>query len=97
MTIKDNPLLVPDFNRADFGKLRKDLAQIDWNKELAELDACEAWDMFKARLDEAQKRNIPFRHKRSSKKDRPPWLTPEVRQAITNKKRSIQEDEIVTR
>ena len=87
---RDNLLLVPDFNRANFDKLRKDLTQIEWKKELTALDACEAWDIFRQRLDEVQKRHIPFRHKRRSKKDRPSWLTPEVRQAIISKKEAFK-------
>ena len=39
---KDNLLLVPNFNRADFDGIRHELAQIDWNTKLADLDGCKA-------------------------------------------------------
>ena len=86
---KDNLILVPNFNIADFDKIRQDLAQIDWNAELAGLDTCEAWDIFKDRLSEIQFRHIPLRQKRSGIRNKPVWLTPEVTQAIRAKRKAF--------
>ena len=83
---KDNLQKVPNFNQADFNKLRNGLAQINWENELAGLDACQAWDKFKMILKNIQSKHIPLKHKRSSKKHNVPWLTPEVRKAIRDKK-----------
>ena len=53
---------------------------------MADLDTCEAWDVFKAKLSEIQNRHIPLKHKRNRTKLKPAWLTPEVRSAIQAKK-----------
>ena len=83
----DNLHNVPNFNRADFEKMRNELAQIDWNVELRGLNACETWEIFKTTsiLNNIQKRYIPLKFKRSRKRDNPPWLTPEVRKVIRTK------------
>ena len=91
---KDNLLKVPNFNRADFNRMRNELSEVNWNNELAELNACQAWSTFKVILDRIQCRHIPRKHKRNRKRDSPPWLTPEVRAAIQIKKdafRSMKE------
>ena len=87
---KDNSLMVPNFNRAEFDKIRTDLARIDWNRELLGLDACQAWIAFKSILGRVQSRYIPLKRKRSRKNDKPPWLTPEVREAIRKKKSAFR-------
>ena len=43
---RDNLILVPDFNRANFDEIRSELANIDWKDAFAGLDACEAWNIF---------------------------------------------------
>jgi len=83
---KDNLLIVPNFNQADFDSIRNDLAHIQWSAELAGLDACEAWSAFKARLSQIQNKHIPLRHKRNRTKGKPVWFTPEVRGAIQAKR-----------
>ena len=78
---------VPNFNQADFDKIRYELAQVDWNNEFAGLDACESWESFKIILNEVQRRNVQFKYKRNCIHDRPSWLTPEVRNAIKKEKK----------
>ena len=82
---KDNFHMVPNFNQADFNKLRKELAHINWKNTLGGLDTCEAWSIFKDTLNIIQNKYIPLKHKRSTKKQNPSWLTPEVRKAIRDK------------
>ena len=88
--LKDNILLVPNFNQADFDKMRSELAQIDWSSEFARLDTCESWNYFKTILKAVQSRHIPLKYKRNRKNDRPPWLTPEVRNAIKTKRAAFK-------
>ena len=47
---KDNPDLVPNFSKADFGKIRFELGNMDWATELSCLDVEDAWNFFKAKL-----------------------------------------------
>ena len=90
MRPKDNLLLVPNFNLADFDSMRHELASINWSRELKSLDALEAWKFFKHRLAETQNRHVPLRHKRSRPKKNPVWLTSEVKSAIQEKKDCFQ-------
>ena len=86
---RDNLLKVPNFNQANFESMRNELNQIDWNNELAALDACTAWDLFKAILNRIQSKYVPMKHKRSRRKQNLPWLTPDVRNAIKKKRKSF--------
>ena len=83
---KDNLLLVPNFNQADFDSIRHDLAEIDWNTEMEDLDSCEAWNVFKDKIKLIQSRHIPFRHKRNRIRNNPVWLSQEIRGAIRAKR-----------
>ena len=76
---KDNLLLVPNFNKANFGNIRNELAEIDWNQKLLGLDAIEAWKVFKDKVQNVQKRHIPFRCKRSRIAKKPVWLTSRIK------------------
>lgn len=87
---KNNLVLVPNFNKADFKSIRKDLAKIDWNSELADLDVDEAWDFFKSRLEQVQGKHVPLRQKRSKARKNPVWLTPEVRAALKVKRNAFK-------
>ena len=80
-----NLLMVPNFNRVDYESIRNELGQVNWNAELAGLDACEAWSIFKQILGRIQNRYVPLKFKRSGGRRNPPWFTPEVRDAIRNK------------
>ena len=87
---RDNLILVPDFNRANFDEIRSELANIDWKDAFAGLDACEAWNIFQIKLKEIENSHVPFRHKRRRKKERPPWLTPQVKHAIRTKRNAFK-------
>ena len=87
---RDNLILVPDFNRANFDEIRTELANIDWKDAFAGLDACEAWNIFQIKLKEIENSHVPFRHKRRRKKERPPWLTPQVKHAIRTKRNAFK-------
>ena len=86
---KNNPVMVPNFNRADFDSMKNELASVNWNSEFTDLDACEAWDVFKEILDNVQRRNIPRKQKRKRVISRPHWLTPEVKEAIHIKRKTF--------
>lgn len=84
--VKDNPTMVPNFNRADFDSIRQALKVIDWEEEFRTLDAFSMWEKFKSFLSEVQARFVPLKQKRKRKSLKPVWLTPDVKQAIRAKK-----------
>ena len=83
---RDNLILVPDFNRANFDEIRSELANIARDDTFAGLDACEAWKVFQSMLKKIENSHVPFRHKRERNKERPPWLSPNIKQAIRSKR-----------
>ena len=87
---RDNLVKVPNFNKADFQKIRDGLARIKWNDEFAGLDACAAWDVFKNKLKRIESRYIPLKNRRSRKRDNPPWLTMEVKKSIQAKREAFK-------
>ena len=83
---KNNLIMVPDFNRANFVHIRQELAMIDWNQELAGLDTIEAWKVFKEKVEHIQREHVPFRHKRHRITKKPFWLTSDVLKEIKAKR-----------
>ena len=79
---KDNLANVPNFHKANFRMMRNELLQVNWHQRFLDLSASQAWNAFKAILYDIQSRCIPMKVKRSRRKLKPPWLTPDVRNAI---------------
>ena len=87
---KDNLILVPNFNRADFDSIRNELAQINWKVDMKNMNVFEAWDMLKEKLGQLQSKYIPVRQKRNKVRSKPVWFTPEVRKAIKVKETAFK-------
>ena len=75
---------VPDWGKADMGKLVDLLAEIDWEAKLQGTTQ-ESWDIFKSVLDEVQTECVPKKVRRSIHK--PLWLTRNVLRIIRKKRR----------
>ena len=85
-----NPSRVPDFNKANFDNIRHEIANLDWNTELSDLNVDDAWNVFKARLNQIQSKFIPLKPRRHSTYRRPAWLTAEIKTFIVAKKAAFQ-------
>ena len=87
---KDNLILVPNFNRADFDSIRNELAQINWKVYMKNMNVFEPWDMLKEKLGQLQSKYIPVRQKRNKVRSKPVWFTPEVRKATRVKESAFK-------
>ena len=52
VTNDDSTEMLPDFNKADFSKLREFLHEVDWYEELKDQDTENSWTFFKEKLQE---------------------------------------------
>jgi len=75
----------PDWNRANWAEIRKELGQIDWNQRLYGKDTEDAWCFLRDSINEAVNRHVPPRRQRNLNK--PAWMTQQILQAIRRKKR----------
>ena len=75
---------VPDWGKANLGKLVELLAEIDWEAKLNSTTQ-ESWDVFKAVLDEVQQECVPKKLRRSVHK--PLWMNRNVLRVIRKKRR----------
>ena len=64
---------ISDYSKANWGELRRDLSKINWDRELFNLDANQAWDKFKKILDFHCNKHIPKKKVRTI--NRPLWMT----------------------
>ena len=69
---------VPDYAKADFSKL-KDCMSIDWEAEIGECGAEDAWTMFKNKLHKSMDECIPYKTRRSDNK--PLWMSNNIMRA----------------
>ena len=75
-----------DYNRADWDKIRYELAQIDWEKE-TDKDVLEGWKNFKTILIDIEKRNVPVKvTSLIGRKQKPIWMTYTVSKLIKKKR-----------
>jgi hypothetical protein len=75
----------PDWARADWDKARRILAEREWKHEIRRAGTEQAWQIFRAKMEEIVSECVPRRRRRNA--NRPPWLTQEVLRAIRKKKR----------
>ena len=75
----------PDWNKADWGKMREELARFDWRGQLERKSGQEAWDLLKKMIQAAVDKHVPPRRPRNQ--NRPAWLTQQILRAIRKKKR----------
>lgn len=77
---------IPDYNRANFNKLRRLLANTDWT-EMNEAPSINlAWDIFSNNLSKAVKTCVPLRNRRPLGKCKPKWWNDEIKNSLVAKK-----------
>uniref|UniRef100_A0A0P4VVU6 Reverse transcriptase domain-containing protein n=1 Tax=Scylla olivacea TaxID=85551 RepID=A0A0P4VVU6_SCYOL len=77
---------VPDYRRANFERLRMQLASIDWNDLLETPDINNAWEVFAKKLNETAFLCVPQRNRRKVKNTKPKWWNNEIRCCLLAKK-----------
>ena len=76
---------VLDLAKANFPRMRHDLAEVNWHKELDGLDATQTWSKFANLFNHIQKQWIPLKTRRLC--DQPLWMRPNVLRTIRKKRR----------
>ena len=74
---------VPDYSKADYGKMKLILSDIDWEDLFSKSDTHEAWDTFKKILTDCTEKCIPLKDRRGS--DKPMWMNKNIMRAIRKK------------
>ena len=86
--VKDSKEKVPDYQRANFNKLRSLLHNADWSETILETDINKSWEAFTTILKNAVSSCIPFRNRRSATNNKPKWWNDEIKYSLSQKKRA---------
>jgi len=81
---------VPDYQKADFNKLRTLLASANWNVIHTAGDINESWRIFTEILNQAVQSCVPLRNRRSNKITKPKWWNNQIKNSLLTKKRAYQ-------
>jgi Reverse transcriptase (RNA-dependent DNA polymerase)/Endonuclease-reverse transcriptase len=81
---EEQPGLVRNWWKADWGAMRADLAAATW-EGLDSMNADAAWAELKAKIDETVTRNVPLKPRGTGGK--PPWLTRDIMREVRKKRR----------
>ena len=76
---------VPQWHKANFNQINSELESFDWDLELRDLSAEEAWTLFTVKMNETVIKNVPFRIRRKTSK--PVWMSNKCLQAVRKKRR----------
>ena len=77
--------LVPDWSKADYDTMEKEIEGIDWDLELQDKSGPEQWQILKDKLSQVMETNVPKKVRRRSNK--PLWMKRNVLRLIRRKKR----------
>ena len=66
-------------NRGEYGRMREELANVDWGSALEGRSAEEQWRIFKEIFLGAQQKFIPMVKKDSRRRGNKPWIMKEVK------------------
>ena len=90
-TQQNNHENVPDFQRADFEKLRGILKNTDWSEIYRIQDVEEAWNTFMDILTKAVSECIPTRVRRPASNPKPKWWNFDIRNILLAKKHAYRQ------
>ena len=79
---------IPDYRRANYARLRSQLASINWKEQLATPDVNKAWQVFAKELKEATNLCVPLRNRRKLKNTKPKWWNNDIRSSLLAKKKA---------
>ena len=88
--VKESKEKVPDYQRANYRKLRNIIAQNDWSELSGNISINEAWLIFTSNLNKAVNASVPLRNRRSIMNSKPKWWNTEIKNSLLAKKRAFQ-------
>ncbi|ORD93263.1 RTJK, partial [Enterospora canceri] len=86
--VNDSKERVPNYQRANFTRMRIILEDTDWSELLSESesDIDKSWEAFTTKLNEAISVCVPYRYRRSARKNKPKWWNEEIKNSLSLKK-----------
>ena len=84
---KDNHILVPNFNMADWNVIVDEINKINWDNLYQGKNVHSMWEIFKTRLHGIQLEAVPFRKLRSNDNRKPPWMTANIKRLVRESQR----------
>ena len=84
--VKESKEKVPDYQRANFTKLRYLLNNTDWGEIVLENNINKSWEAFTNKLNNAVSLCVPFRNRRSVLNSKPKWWNNEIKDSLARKK-----------
>ncbi len=82
----DNMSAVPDYKKSNFNRERELQPQTVWERPVNSPTDYE-WGSFRNKILEVERMTVPMKLKRANGVTQPPWITTEVKRAISLKKR----------
>jgi hypothetical protein len=73
-----------NWRRANFDEMKKEITEVDWDKELRWKDIEEAWVLFREKVEKTVNDNVP--RYVNTRKRRPEWSTQEIVREIRKKR-----------
>ena len=86
--VSDSKEKVPDYQKANFNRLRSILNNADWSEISRETNIDQSWENFTTVLNKAINLCVPYRNRRSSMKNKPKWWNNEIKNSLSLKKRA---------
>ena len=81
----ENQLPLPDWRRADWGAMQRELADRAWTRRVMDSNSETAWKLVRNKVEELVRKYVPVRRRRNQ--NRPAWMNQEILRAIRKKKR----------
>jgi hypothetical protein len=81
---------MPNFRKANFKGIRRDLAGINWEQELGDLSINDMWSKFESKLKQALKSHIPHAKKKANR-FRNKWVSNSVKTLLRDKNLAYQQ------
>ena len=78
---------IPNFDKANFDNIRKFLCETDWDTLLHDKNASEMFSVLKGILHECTDRFIPFKNRRLQGRNKPRWMSRDLKHLITRKRK----------
>ena len=80
----DSTETIPDYSKADYGKMRELLTEVDWYEELQGMGTVDSWNTFKEKLNKLVDDCVP-RKKRRVGDAKPLWMQRNILRLIRKK------------
>ncbi|XP_064638277.1 uncharacterized protein LOC135494302 [Lineus longissimus] len=78
------------FTKADFDSMRREHADIEWDKHISNLDTKDTWTFIKDKILETTKKYVPLRRHNPTARRKPLWLNPKALAKVKKKREAYK-------